>query len=119
MMTINRFRAHHIEERSMHRKCSASRVTRLDVARCSNIADAQAIFGDDFAFDDLNFDEQNDDVDEDDRDDDDEEEEEEESEAGGEYEVQYDDDGNPIEEVTDESNETFRTTMCHLERRRQ
>ncbi|CAF1045570.1 unnamed protein product [Rotaria sp. Silwood1] len=63
-----------------------------------NIAEAQAIFGDDFNFDDMKFDDLNDDDMEDEDLEDDEEEEEEDEEVD--VEPQLDEDGNPIEDET-------------------
>lgn len=63
-----------------------------------NIAEAQAIFGDDFNFDDINYDDLDDD--EEDEDNEDEEEEEDEELEQEEVEPQYDEDGNLIEDVS-------------------
>lgn len=62
-----------------------------------NIAEAQAIFGDDFSFNDINYDEINDDAEDEEDEEEDEEEEEEEEEPA---EPEYDEDGNLIESVS-------------------
>ena len=59
------------------------------------MAEAQAIFGDEFSFNDINFDELNDDMEEEEEDEDEEEEEEDEEDM----EPEYDEDGNLIESV--------------------
>ncbi|CAF3525255.1 unnamed protein product [Rotaria socialis] len=58
-----------------------------------NIAEAQAIFGDDFNFDDINYDELNDDMEDDDQEEEDDDEELEDEDV----EHQYDEDGNLVE----------------------
>ena len=64
-----------------------------------NIAEAQAIFGDDFSFNDIKFDEINDDAEDEDEEEDEEEEDEDEEEEEP-AEPEYDEDGNLIESVS-------------------
>ncbi|CAF1187488.1 unnamed protein product [Rotaria sordida] len=74
-----------------------------------NIAEAQAIFGDDFTFDNINFDDLNDDMEDEDLEDEEEEEEEED------VQPQLDEDGNPIE---DETISTKRRRTIRAQRRK-
>ena len=103
MMRINRYRDRRIERIRTDRKC-AGRMDEdeRDGLQCRNIAEAQAIFGDDFSFNDVNFDDVNGEADEGDLEDEEEEEEDEEDMD----EIAYDDDGNPIEDVSGSLMET-------------
>ena len=65
-----------------------------------NIDEARAIFGEDFNFDGIDFNELNDEIDEDDLEDDDDEMEDEDLE---EVEPKYDEDGNVIEDVRNQT----------------
>jgi hypothetical protein len=94
MMTINHYQKQLIVEVTMHRKKIKFLIlNKICIDR--NIAEAQAIFGDDFTFNDIDFNELNDEMEDEDLEDDDDEEDVEDEEV----EPEYDEDGNLIEDV--------------------